>query len=305
MSASNANRFRSEAEEALRPSGGFLGMFKNGPRYEDAFELFKKAANQFKLAQDMKSAADCYLRGAECASKCNYNAEEGHAYLDAANCLKKLSPEKAQKLWETAANKFAHDGRFQQASRALKQSAEAQEEQNDLKTAIKTYRKVIEMCELDDLSKVEASTCRRKLATLLVKQGQLIDAAKIFEKEAENALTDSLASYKARDFFMRATLIYCALGDTPSLRLLVDKFSAQDSKGMRSREGEFICGIADAFCTRDLDAFNKHVDDFTRISTLDDICENLLFKARGLLESGGAPVVSANGKSNDEHADFA
>ncbi|KAF3780335.1 Alpha-soluble NSF attachment protein [Nymphaea thermarum] len=65
------------------------GIF--GSKYEDAAELFDKAANQYKLAKAWDKAGNTYLKLAECHLKMDSKHEAASACVDAANCYKKIN----------------------------------------------------------------------------------------------------------------------------------------------------------------------------------------------------------------------
>ena len=67
-----------------------FSFFNKTAKFEDASELFKKAANQYKVAQCWLEAAGAFNRAAECFIQLEQNHDAASAYMDAAICMKKV-----------------------------------------------------------------------------------------------------------------------------------------------------------------------------------------------------------------------
>ncbi|CAI8597400.1 unnamed protein product [Vicia faba] len=80
-----AEDFEKKAEKKL--SG--WGLF--GSKFEDAADLFDKAANSFKLAKSWDKAGSTYVKLANCHLKLESKHEASQAYVDAAHCYKKTN----------------------------------------------------------------------------------------------------------------------------------------------------------------------------------------------------------------------
>ena len=67
-----------------------FSFFNKTAKFEDAAELFKKAANQYKVAQFWPEASNAFSRAAECYIQLEQNHDAATAYIDAAVCMKKV-----------------------------------------------------------------------------------------------------------------------------------------------------------------------------------------------------------------------
>ncbi|CAM9831970.1 unnamed protein product [Choristocarpus tenellus] len=67
-------------------------MFGTSTKYEDAAESFKKAGNCYKISQMWKEASEAYGKAAENYQLSKDDHETANAHLDAAKCLKNVSP---------------------------------------------------------------------------------------------------------------------------------------------------------------------------------------------------------------------
>ncbi|KAI4973107.1 hypothetical protein ZWY2020_028815 [Hordeum vulgare] len=95
------------------------GLF--GSKYEDAADLYDKAANFFKLSKNWNRAASVYIKIANCHLKGDSKHEAASAYVEAANCYKKFSPQEAAQALDEAVNLF-EIGRLSMAARYCKYS---------------------------------------------------------------------------------------------------------------------------------------------------------------------------------------
>ena len=67
-----------------------FSFFSKSGKYEEASELFKKAANQYKVAQYWPEAGKAFSRAAECFIALGENHDAATSYVDAAVCMKKV-----------------------------------------------------------------------------------------------------------------------------------------------------------------------------------------------------------------------
>ena len=67
-----------------------FSLFNKSAKFEDAAELFKKAANQYKVAQFWPEAGKAFSRAAECYLQLDQSHDAASSYIDAAVCVKKV-----------------------------------------------------------------------------------------------------------------------------------------------------------------------------------------------------------------------
>uniref|UniRef100_A0A2P2M708 Alpha-soluble nsf attachment protein n=1 Tax=Rhizophora mucronata TaxID=61149 RepID=A0A2P2M708_RHIMU len=109
-----AEEFEKKAEKKLNGWGLF------GSKYEDAADLFDKAANSFKLAKSWDKAGSTYIKLANCHLKLDSKHEAAQAYVDAAHCYKKSSTNEAISCLGQAVDMFCDIGRISMAARYYK-----------------------------------------------------------------------------------------------------------------------------------------------------------------------------------------
>ncbi|KAJ1509358.1 hypothetical protein HMI56_006838, partial [Coelomomyces lativittatus] len=91
MATAEADMLIEKGEKKL--NGGILSSLFGGNKFEEAEELFSKAAHQYKLAKKWKEAGNAYLRSADMQIRLGERDEAANRFLDASNVFKKISPE--------------------------------------------------------------------------------------------------------------------------------------------------------------------------------------------------------------------
>mmetsp|Transcript_20740 Transcript_20740/g.17323 ORF Transcript_20740/g.17323 Transcript_20740/m.17323 type:complete len:83 (+) Transcript_20740:363-611(+) len=80
------------------------------------------------------------------------------------------------------------------------------------------------MFEMDEYSKAPHSQCMLKVAELSAEVGKYEDAAKIFEKEGEKALHNSMLQFGAREHFLKAGIMWMCAGDPVTASIAVERY---------------------------------------------------------------------------------
>ncbi|CAH1418384.1 unnamed protein product [Lactuca virosa] len=103
--------FEKKADKKLNGWGFF------GSKFEDAGDLYEKAANSYKLAKSWDQAGSVYVKLADCHLKMDSKHEVASAYADAAHSYKKTSTKACIANLEQALNIFMEIGRLSMAAR--------------------------------------------------------------------------------------------------------------------------------------------------------------------------------------------
>jgi tetratricopeptide (TPR) repeat protein len=154
-----------QAEKKLKP-GFFPKMFSNkDDRLDEASELFKQAANFYRLGKDCKinidqNSALSFERCAIC------KPDEAANYLsEAGNVLRKVNTSEALGYYNRAVEIMVTNGRISMAARLRKQIAEIYEADEMLGLAVENYSHAAELYEMDNGDST-ASSCHLKVAEL-------------------------------------------------------------------------------------------------------------------------------------------
>lgn len=278
------------AEKKMR-KGGFMSMF-SGPKLDEAQELYQKAGNQFKLAHEWNDAADCYVQFAFVSERLGIATDHAQGFIEAANCLKKVSAQSSLEWFDKAIEIYTGNGRYQQAAKTLKVVAELLEQENEAEKSIEYYKRAADMFEMDEHSKSAISQCKVKLAELYAKQGKFSEAAQIFEKEGEKSLSNHLLQFGAREHFLKAGILYLATGDAVTATIACDRYHQMDPRMDGTRESQLLKGLTTAFVENDLDRFMTAVQEYDSVSRLDQWKTELLVEAKKKLIAGSIPAYS-------------
>jgi alpha-soluble NSF attachment protein len=287
MSVQQAVEFRSTAEKKLKKSGFISSFFSGGSKLDEAQELYQKAGNQFKLAHEWNDAADCYVQYAFVSQKIGMPTEEAQGYVEAANCLRKVSPESSLEWYDKAIEMFSGAGRYQQAAKQLRAVAEMMEQEGKFDSSAEYYKKAADMYEMDEHSKSAISQCLVKLAEIYARQRKYAEAARIFEKEGEKALSNHLLQFGAREHFLKAGILYLATGDAVTATIACDRYHQLDVRLEGTRESQLLKGLTTAFVENDMDGFMQAVQEYDSVSRLDPWKTELLVEAKKKLTGAG------------------
>lgn len=143
--ATEAKKHIAEAEKSLKTS-----LFKRKPDYDSAASSYSLAATCYKVAKDLNNGIDCYKKSAECYNNNNslyhaakqyeqvaFLANEAKDYQTTFECIEK------------AADLMLLDGTRDSAGIIIEKAA-AMLKVNDPARALKLYKKVIYVSEVED-----------------------------------------------------------------------------------------------------------------------------------------------------------
>ncbi|EER00470.1 alpha-soluble NSF attachment protein, putative [Perkinsus marinus ATCC 50983] len=296
MSFHQAEDMIKEAEQKAQGSKGIFSFLGGGPSYDEAADLYKNAANQFKLLKDWNRAGETLVRAGEMMGKYGSASDEAHYYEEAGNAFRRAERIHDAITWyEHAVKIYSSAGRFQAGGKILRTIAEISEEDIDVKAeeALTYYKKAADMFEMDEYSKAPHSQCMLKVAELSAEVGKYEDAAKIFEKEGEKALHNSMLQFGAREHFLKAGIMWMCAGDPVTASIAVERYMSEDPRLATSREGELLQDMTQAFSNNDVDAFVDALHKYDSVTRLDAWKTEMLCKVKEIM----AP--SAENQAND------
>ena len=154
-----------QGEKKLKP-GVFGKMFGNkSDRLDEACELFKQAANYYRLGRDsnfntVNSSAQAFLRCAQCLPD-----EAANYYMEAGNIIKNVNSTEAVNYYNQAVSQLAVSGRISQAARLRKQIAEIYEQEQSIPQAVENYKQAADLFQMDN-SDSTANNCLLKVGEL-------------------------------------------------------------------------------------------------------------------------------------------
>ncbi|KAE9465141.1 hypothetical protein C3L33_02951, partial [Rhododendron williamsianum] len=274
--------FERKAEKKL--SG--WGLFTSGSKFEDAADLFDKAANCFKLAKSWDQAGSTYVKRANCHIKADSKHEAANAYADAAHCYKKTNTKESISCLEQAVNVFMEIGRLSMAARYYKEIAELCESDQNFELAIVYYERAADLFQSEEVTST-ANQCRQKIAHFAAQLEQYQKAIEIYEDIARQSLNNNLLKYGVKGHLLNAGI--CQLckgkGDTIAINNALEHYQDLDPTFSGSREYRLLADIADAIDQEDVAKFTDAVKEFDSMTQLDAWKTTLLLRVKDALKA--------------------
>ena len=209
-------------------------------------------------------------------------SDEANGYIESARCLRNVSTDDAMFWFNKASKILANAGRFSQSAKILKECAEISESSEK---ALDFYVKAEDMFSMDEHSKSQVTACILKRAEILADSGELLEAAKLFEREGDKALLNPMLAFGAREHFTKSGILYLALGDPTTAKVAVERFHQRDPRLEGTRESTMLKGLTEAFCENDLEKFREVLSDYDQVTRLDNWKSNHLLSVVCRMES--------------------
>ncbi|KAK4800225.1 hypothetical protein SAY86_025590 [Trapa natans] len=266
------------AEKKLN-SWSFLGS-----KYEDAADLFDKAANCFKLAKAWDRAGSTYIKLADCHLKSESKHDAASSNVNASNCYKKTSPKEAISCLERAVNLFMEIGRLNMAARYYKEIAEMNESEHNIEGAIDNFERAAELFESEEVT-TSANQCKQKVAQFAAQLEQYQKAIEIYEAVARHSLSNNLLKYGAKGHLLNAGICQLCKGDVVAITNALDRYQDLDPTFAGTREYRLLKDIAAAIDEEDVENFTVAVKEFDSMTPLDSWKTALLLRVKEKLKA--------------------
>ncbi|RDX79196.1 hypothetical protein CR513_40413 [Mucuna pruriens] len=275
---SKAEEFAKKAEKKL--SG--WGLF--GSKYEDAADLFDKAANSFKLAKTWDKAGSTYIKLANCHLKLESKHEAAQAYVDAAHCYKKTNINEAVSCLNHAVNLFCDIGRLSMAARYLKEIAELYESEQNIEQALIYYEKSADFFQNEEVT-TSANQCKQKVAQFAAQLEQYQKSIEIYEEIARQSLNNNLLKYGVKGHLLNAGICQLCKGDVVAITNALEKYQELDPTFSGTREYRLLADVAAAVDEEDVGKFTDVVKEFDSMTPLDSWKTTLLLRVKEKLKA--------------------
>ncbi|XP_041000689.1 alpha-soluble NSF attachment protein 2 [Juglans microcarpa x Juglans regia] len=273
-----AEEFEKKAEKKLNGWGLF------GSKYEDAADLFDKAANSFKLAKSWDKAGSTYVKLANCHLKLESKHEAAQAYVDSAHCYKKTSVNEAISCLEQAVNLFCEIGRLSMAARYLKEIAELYESEQNIEQSIVYFEKSADFFQNEEVT-TSANQCKQKVAQFAAQLEQYQKSIEIYEEIARQSLNNNLLKYGVKGHLLNAGICQLCKGDVVAITNALERYQELDPTFSGTREYRFLADIAAAIDEEDVVKFTDVVKEFDSMTPLDSWKTTLLLRVKEKLKA--------------------
>ncbi|KAL1559292.1 alpha-soluble NSF attachment protein-like [Salvia divinorum] len=270
--------FEKKAEKKLSGWGFF------GSKYEDASDLFEKAANSYKLAKSWDQAGAVYVKLANCHLKLDSKHEAANSYAEAAHCYKKSNIRESISCLEQSVNLFLDIGRLNMSARYYKEIAELHEQEQNFEQAIDYYERAADLFQSEDVT-TSANQCKQKVSQFAAQLEQYQKAIDIFEEIARQSLNNNLLKYGVKGHLLNAGICQLCKGDVVAINKALERYQELDPTFSGTREYKLLAELAAAIDEEDVTKFTDAVKEFDSMTPLDAWKTTLLLRVKEALKA--------------------
>ncbi|WFD34889.1 vesicular-fusion protein S17 [Malassezia cuniculi] len=263
MGSESAEALLQSAEKKAASTGGWFSS--PASKHEESIELFKAAANKFRVDNRLDDAGKALVRAAEMEVRTGEKDFAATTYFEASKCFRMSNPGQAAIAVGRCSDILVERGRFRQAADRQKNLAEIyREDHNTLDKAFQAYEQASQWYTQEGAS-ATASACMREAAQIAIQLEMYPRAIELWEAVAAISLGSSLTKYSVKEFYLNAGLCYLAIPDNGAALRAMAFYAQQDPGFPTTQEGQFLHGIAEAAEHGDLQAFDQRVAEFDRL----------------------------------------
>ncbi|URE43216.1 alpha-soluble NSF attachment protein [Musa troglodytarum] len=270
--------FEKKAEKKLAGWGIF------GSKYDDAAELFDKAANCFKLAKNWDRAGSVYIKLANCHLKFDSKYEAASAYVDAANCYKKISIQDASQSLSQAVKLLLEIGRLNMAARYCKELGELNEQEQNLEKAMDYFEQAADLYQSEEVT-TSANQCKQKVAQFAAQLEQYPKAIEIYEAIAHHSINNTLLKYGVKGILLNAGICQLCKNDVVAVTNALDRYQELDPTFSGTREYKLLADLADSMDEGDVVKFTSALQEYDSMTRLDPWKTTLLLRVKNAIKA--------------------
>ncbi|CAL9769630.1 unnamed protein product [Musa acuminata subsp. burmannicoides] len=270
--------FEKKAEKKLAGWGIF------GSKYDDAAELFDKAANCFKLAKNWDRAGSVYIKLANCHLKLDSKHEAASAYVDAANCYKKISVQDASQSLSQAVKLFLEIGRLNMAARYCKELGELNEQEQNLEKAMDYFEQAADLFQSEEVT-TSANQCKQKVAQFAAQLEQYPKAIEIYEAIARHSINNALLKYGVKGLLLNAGICQLCKNDVVAVTNALERYQELDPTFSGTREYKLLADLADSMDEGDVVKFTNALQEYDSMTRLDPWKTTLLLRVKNAIKA--------------------
>lgn len=239
-----------------------------GNKYEDAEEIYKQAANQFKAAKCWNDAGETFEKAAACHLKLKSPHEVATSYQDAAVCYRKVDTAAAVRCYQQTSEIHIELGRFTSAAKVQKEIGELYEAEGNTELALKAYQQAADHY-LAEESHSQANQVLLKVAGLAADAQDYTRAIEIYEQVAIASLESNLLRFSVKGYLLSAGICRLATGEIAAAVNALERYEGMDASFSGTREGQFLRALVDAYEAMDEEQFTEVVRAYDEVSRLD------------------------------------
>lgn len=273
-----------QADKKMKSHSVLGSLFGGSSRkYEEACDMYVRAANMFKMAKNWSAAGNAFCKAAQLHLRMQNKLDAAINFIDAGNAFKKADPQEAIKCLERAIDIYTDMGRFTIAARHHMTIAEVFEtELLDVDKAVAHYEQAADYYKGEESTSL-ANKCLLKVATYASQLEHYEKAIEIYEKIGTYSMDSTLLKYGAKDHFFKAALCHFCV-DMLNAKLSVQRYEEMFPAFSDSRECKLVKKLLDACEEQDVDAYTDAVKDFDSILRLDQWTTTMLLRIKKTIQ---------------------
>ncbi|KAL9099763.1 MAG: hypothetical protein Q9163_004781 [Psora crenata] len=280
--AQDATALLSQANKAASSAAsGFSFFGGKAEKYENAVELYTKAANAFRLQQNGTEAGRAYEQAAALQkNKLNEPDDMANTLQEAYKAYKKTSPQDAARVLSQAIDHYLSKGNFRRAATQKQYLAELYEEIQDRREARAAYEDAARWYE-DDNAAALANKLNLKAGDLAALDGDYMPAIQHFEHVARQSVSNNLMRFSVKDYLLRAGICHLA-HDTIGAKRALQSYVELDPSFAQQREHQLLVDLTEAVEAGDSEVFAEKLYRYDQLSPLNPWCTTLLLSNVGI-----------------------
>ncbi|KAH9287813.1 hypothetical protein KI387_031930, partial [Taxus chinensis] len=193
--------------------------------------------------------------------------EAASAYVDAANCYKKINTKDALRCLDLAIDHFVEIGRLSTAAKHYKDIGEIYENEQDFGKAMDYFERAADLFQGEEVNST-ANQCQLKVAQCAAQLELYPKAIEIFESVAKETINNHLLKYNVKGYLLNAGICQICRGDTMALNNAFEKYQELDPTFSDTRECKFLAALVLSFDEEDVEKFTDVVKEFDSLTRL-------------------------------------
>lgn len=264
--------------------GGFFSFLSGSlasELYEEATDLYRTAANSFKIKKQFVEAGDAFAQAAEAQKKAGNKNDFANNMVEAFKCyrLGGSDADTAARALEQAIEVFLLEGQFRRAANFQMELAETY----PAAKAGEAYEKAGDWYA-GDLAQALALKAYLKAADLKAEAGDYTGAVKQYQVVIAGAVGNNMAKWSLKDYYLKVVLCLLAQEDVVGAQQQIERGLAEEPLFEQTREYALCVAIIDAVREGDLQEFTDKVYEFDQFLKLDKLKTELLLTIKRKVE---------------------
>lgn len=253
-----------QADKAYSGAGsGFSFFGSRTEKYENAAELYIKAASAYRAKRAMREAGMAYEKAATIqGTKLSEPDDMANTLQDAFKVYREQHADDAARCLSQAIEHYVSKGNYRRAATQKQILAELYEKNGDRVNARSTFAEAAQWFE-DDNASALANKLHLKAAEFAALDSDYLDAIKRYENVAQQSVSNNLMRFSVPKYLLNAGICHLAL-DIIGAKRALESYRELDPHFPSSGEGQFLADISEAMEQGDSEAFEDGCLKFAR-----------------------------------------